>query len=291
MNFKYLLNSFHWTQSMHLTLPQVSAFQKSCWKSPPAWRELRLQPATPKGRHALAWELTMYRPVCPLKLFLIVGASSLLWHHLRANFHSTIQDCIFPLPKTPEPHCYHHYHLLPSQRRNRKEGKVGLNKSCCFQTHATFPYPSRSIPKFHVFNELVSIHPLRKVSIIPWANCNTSATWNMSILGRFADYCCYATLEVDLTPSCPKADVFANLHHFLAILGNQVTRIARDEKRKSGTKANGKTRSDKKLEQHWTTKNNHLKHETTIKVIYKFLNKTETHGNSILDVTHIHWIQ
>lgn len=68
----------------------------------------------------------------------------------------------------------------------------------------------------------------------------------MSILGRFADYCCYATLEVDLTPSCPKADVFANLHHFLAILGNQVTRIARDEKQKSGAKANGKTRSDKK---------------------------------------------
>lgn len=117
MNFKSILNSFHWTQSMHLTLPQVSAFQKSCWKSPPAWRELRLQPAT-----ALAWELTMYRPVCPLKLFFIVWASSLLWHHLRANSHMTIQDCIFPLPRTPEPHCYH---LLPSQRRNRKEGKVG----------------------------------------------------------------------------------------------------------------------------------------------------------------------
>lgn len=125
MNFKFLLNSFHWTQSMHLTLPQVSAFQKSCWKSPPAWRELRLQPA--KGRHALAWELTMYRPVYPLKLFLIVGASSLLWHHLGANFHSTIQDCIFPLPRTPEPHCYH---LLPSQRRNRKEGK--------WKNHAAF---------------------------------------------------------------------------------------------------------------------------------------------------------
>ena len=53
----------------------------------------------------------------------------------------------------------------------------------------------------------------------------------------------------------------------------------------------GKPEAKKTLEQHWTTNNNHLKHETTIKVIYKFLNKTETHGNSILDVTHIHWIQ
>ena len=116
MNFKFLLNSFHWTQSMHLTLPQVSAFQKSCWKSPPAWRELRLQPATPWHGN---WQCIDLSSETILDCW---GIKLSFWHHLGANFHSTIQDCIFHLPRTPEPHCYH---LLPSQRRNREEGKVG----------------------------------------------------------------------------------------------------------------------------------------------------------------------
>lgn len=287
MNFKFLLNSSHWTQSMHLTLPQVSAFQKSCWKSPPAWRELRLQPATPPSLR-LRKETSTINKQWYFQIPLQKG--DMLWH---GNWHcidlsvlwnyswllrhqacfGTISEPIsiaqYKIVYSLCPELQNRIAIIFSHPKGEIVKKVKLvNKSCCFQTHPTFLFLSRSIPKCMFSKNWLQFTPFER---------SQSSHGPIAILQHPGIWAFW--VDSQITVATPPLKL-TWLHLVRKPMSSQIctTFLQSSEIRWRGLpvmknrnevqKQMGKPEVTKKLEQHWTTNNNHLKHETTIKVTY-----------------------